>query len=180
MHGTGWLIRPDLLVTAGHCTFDWGHNLGPVVEIKAYIGYDGKTSVTDPKAKVQFRSGKRVATTLEWITSKGQRKFDVGFVQLDSPFTDIVPWKFDETPFSGSLSIGVVGYPGDLRDERTKEMGAHMYEMFLHTNYNLAESHLQMLQYEIDTAGGKQLLLIQHIKLTNEHRQLGIPCHPRK
>lgn len=23
---TGWLIRPDLLVTAGHCAFDWGHN----------------------------------------------------------------------------------------------------------------------------------------------------------
>jgi hypothetical protein len=23
---TGWLIRPDLLVTAGHCAFDWSHN----------------------------------------------------------------------------------------------------------------------------------------------------------
>ncbi|KAJ4293978.1 hypothetical protein N0V90_007667 [Kalmusia sp. IMI 367209] len=154
MHGTGWLIRPDLMVTAGHCVFDWGHSLGPVVQIQAYVGYNGKDSVTDLKAKVQFRTGKRVATTLEWVTAKGQRKFDVGFVQLDAPFTNVTPWKFDETPLSGSYKLGVVGYPGDLSDPKTKEMGAQMYEMYLNTNYHLAESHLQMIQYEIDTAGG--------------------------
>jgi V8-like Glu-specific endopeptidase len=159
-HGTGWLIRPDLMATAGHNLFDWAHNLGPATQIKAYIGYNGKGSVNDPNAHVQFRSGKRVASTLEWVTSKGQRKFDVGFIQLDAPFTDVEVWKFDETPVAGSFEIGVVGYPGDLKDKRTGEIGAQMYEMFLHTEYHLAESHLQMLQYEIDTAGGKLVMAL--------------------
>lgn len=42
---TGWLIAPDLIVSAGHCVFDWEHNLNQVTEIKAYIGYDGRASV---------------------------------------------------------------------------------------------------------------------------------------
>lgn len=150
---TGWLIRPDLLVTAGHCAFDWGHNLGPLVQVKAYIGYSGQGSINDPKADVQFRFGKRVATTLEWLTAKGNRNFDVSFIQLEAPFTGIQPFKFADTPVQGSLSIGVVGYPGDLKDQ-AGEPGAEMYEMFLQTNYNLAESQWRMLEYKIDTFGG--------------------------
>ena len=53
-HGTGWLIRPDILVTAGHCAYDWGHRLGRAVEVKAYIGYKGRDQLNDPN--VQFRS----------------------------------------------------------------------------------------------------------------------------
>jgi V8-like Glu-specific endopeptidase len=167
-----------LIATAGHNIFDWGHSFGPVIEIKAYIGYNGKASVDDPKAKVQFRFGKRVATTLEWVTAKNQRKFDLGFVQLDAPFTDVKTWKFDETPLFGSYSIGVVGYPGDLIDKETREVGPHMYEMFLHTDYHLAKSHLQMLQYEVDTAGGKSFCRYQNgFALTNYVRQLGFPSH---
>lgn len=150
---TGWLIRPDLLVTAGHCAFDWGHNLGQLAQVKAYIGYSGQGSINDPKAGVQFRFGKRVATTLEWLTAKGNRNFDVAFIQLEAPFTGIEPFRFADTPVQGSLSIGVVGYPGDLKD-RAGEPGAEMYEMFLQTNYNLAESQWRMLEYKIDTFGG--------------------------
>ena len=43
MMGTGWLIAPDLLVTAGHCAYDQVN--GQVQEIKAYVGYKGKESV---------------------------------------------------------------------------------------------------------------------------------------
>jgi V8-like Glu-specific endopeptidase len=43
MMGTGWLIAPNLLVTAGHCGYDQSY--GPVQEIKAYIGYKGRASV---------------------------------------------------------------------------------------------------------------------------------------
>ncbi|KAK7976389.1 hypothetical protein PG989_014852 [Apiospora arundinis] len=151
---TGWLIRPDLLVTAGHCAFDWGHNLGRLVQVKCYIGYNGHESIHDARAHVQFRSGKRVATTLEWMTAKNNRNFDVSFIQVDRPFDGITPYQFADTPLSGTTSIGVVGYPGDLKDEKTKEVGAHMYEMFQSNTWNLAESQWRMMEYQIDTYGG--------------------------
>ncbi|KAK8119663.1 uncharacterized protein PG998_004289 [Apiospora kogelbergensis] len=151
---TGWLIRSDLLVTAGHCAFDWGHNLGRLVQVKCYIGYNGHESIHDARAHVQFRSGKRVATTLEWMTAKNNRNFDVSFIQLDRPFEGITPYLFADTPLSGTASVGVVGYPGDLKDEKTKEVGAHMYEMFQSNTWNLAESQWRMMEYQIDTYGG--------------------------
>ena len=69
--GTGWLIRPDLLVTAGHCAYDWsqmeGKGFGRAIEIKAYIGYNGKSSVGT--ANVQFRTGAKIVTTEGWLRS---------------------------------------------------------------------------------------------------------------
>ena len=113
-HGTGWLIRPDVLVTAGHCSYDYRDKLGRVTEIKAYIGYEGKDSIGRPN--VQFRRGKRVVTTSGWLTNKNNRKNDVSFVQLDRPFTGIVPINIMTTPDRGSFTLGVVGYPGDKRE----------------------------------------------------------------
>ncbi|KAH0536484.1 hypothetical protein FGG08_006637 [Glutinoglossum americanum] len=149
---TGWLIKEDLLVTAGHCAFDWSHKMGRLTHLKAYIGYDGKGSIGDES--VQFRKGKRVVTTSEWLTARGDRAHDVAFIQLQKPFVGITPIKFGDTPESGEPVLGVVGYPGDKRDEETDESGAKMYQMFLKTPYNLQQSREMMLEYEIDTFGG--------------------------
>jgi hypothetical protein len=125
--GTGWLIKDDLLVTAGHCSYDWKYKWGRATEVKAYIGYKGKKSVSD--RNVQFRSVKRIVTTEGWLKAKGAKNFDVSFMQVDKPFTGITPFKFEETPATGDEVLGVVGYPGDLKDQG--EGGALMYEMFL-------------------------------------------------
>ena len=154
--GTGWLIRPDVLVTAGHCSYDWGHKLGRATEVKAYIGYDGEDSVNDPN--VQFRSVKRIVTTEGWVKTKGQKSFDVGFMQVETPFTGITPVRFEETPSQGDLVLGVVGYPGDKYDKQTGQHGAQMYEMFLPTNFDLATQADTMLEYQIDTYGGESCL----------------------
>lgn len=127
--GTGWLIRPDILVTAGHCAYDWKRQLGRATEVQCYVGYDGRQSVKSPN--VQFRSVKRVVTTEGWIKAKGQRSFDVSFMQVDRPFTGIRPVEFDSTPDKANTTIGVVGFPSDLTDGDSGERGAHMYEMFL-------------------------------------------------
>ncbi|KAL9602705.1 MAG: hypothetical protein Q9219_001695 [cf. Caloplaca sp. 3 TL-2023] len=150
--GTGWLITPDILVTAGHCSYDWSHKLGRATEVKAYIGYDGRQSEKSPD--VQFRQAKRVATTEGWITTRGQKPFDVSFMQLQKPFTGVTPFKFEDTPANGRLALGVVGYPGDKIDRGTNEKGAHMYEMFLPTEYDLSTQKDTMLEYQIDTFGG--------------------------
>lgn len=116
-------------MTAGHCSYDWSHKLGRATEVKAYIGYKGQHSVYN--ADVQFRRVKRIVTTEGWVKTKGQKSFDVSFMQVDNPFTGINPISFVETPAQGNLVIGVVGYPADLYDKQTGEHGAYMHEMFL-------------------------------------------------
>ena len=103
--------------------------MGRATEIKAYIGYSGQASIKNPN--VQFRTAKRIVTTEGWLKARGAKNFDVGFVQVNKPFTGITPIKYEETPVQGDLTLGVVGYPGDLKDEHTNEKGAFMYEMFL-------------------------------------------------
>lgn len=115
------------------------------------------------------------------MTAKNNRNFDVAFIQVDRPFTGVTSFKFVDTPLSGTSTIGVVGYPGDLKDEKTKEVGAHMYEMFLSTNYNLAESQWRMLEYQIDTYGGEsrrhECSHSGEARRADEfYRQLGVPC----
>ena len=158
---TGWLVKPDIFVTAGHCSYDWGHKLGRATEVKAYIGYDGHQSEKEPD--VQFRSVKKIVTTEGWVKSKGHKAFDVSFMQVDAPFTEITPVRFEETPSSGSLTLGVVGYPADLPDKKTGEKGAHMYEMFLSTEFDLSTQADTMLEYQIDTFGGKSWLCVSYI-----------------
>ena len=159
--GTGWLIKPDIFVTAGHCSYDWSHKLGRATEVKAYVGYDGRQSEKDPN--VQFRQVKRIVTTEGWVKAKGQKSFDVAFMQVDKPFTGITPVQFEETPSQGSLVLGVVGYPGDLSDWYTGEKGAHMYECFLQTEFDLSMQADTMLEYQIDTFGGQSRLRIMSL-----------------
>ncbi|KAL9010457.1 MAG: hypothetical protein Q9173_004607 [Seirophora scorigena] len=150
--GTGWLVKPDVFVTAGHCSYDWSHSLGRATEVKAYIGYHGNQSVKKPET--QFRHVTRIVTTEGWLRGRGAKNFDVSFMQVEKPFTDITPIVYSETPESGEYTIGVVGYPGDLKDDKTGEKGAYMYEMFLETKYDLALQADTMLEYQIDTFGG--------------------------
>ncbi|RAH43094.1 trypsin-like serine peptidase [Aspergillus brunneoviolaceus CBS 621.78] len=134
--GTGWLIRDDLLVTAGHCAFDWKEGFGRANEVKAYIGYNGKGSIDSPSANVQFRHGVRIVTTEGWLHSSSNRHND-----------------FSDTPVAGSDSIGVVGYPGDMRYKG--EPGAQMYEEFKAVQWNRQAAANHMLEYRIDTYKGQ-------------------------
>ncbi|RPA76937.1 trypsin-like serine protease [Ascobolus immersus RN42] len=151
--GTGWLIRPDLLVTAGHCVYDWNKNLGRAVEIKAYIGYSGRDKYKSDD--VQFRRGAKVVTSPGWLSSKLNKNNDLALVRLDKPFTGITPIKYLNTPLVGAAQLGVVGYPADLSKESTEEKGAEMYEMFATVAFDRNRSDLNMLDYPISTYGGQ-------------------------
>ncbi|UQC86504.1 ATP synthase F1 [Colletotrichum lupini] len=113
MMGSGWLISPDTVVTAGHVVYDWGHRLQSATEIKCYIGYSGRASIGTPN--VQARFGERIITTAEWIEAAGNRRHDVAFIKVNRPFTgNLRNIPFKETPlFAKNANIGVVGYPGD-------------------------------------------------------------------
>lgn len=150
MMATGWLVRDDLVVTAGHVACDWDHKLGLLKEIKCYIGYYGRDKTKNPH--VQSRHGVTVAAPYEWLRGPNS-VYDVAFIKLDKPFTDVTPFRFFNTPAKGTLTLGVVGYPGDLKNGG-KYGGERMYEMFLRVPFNLADNKRKMLTYEIDTFGG--------------------------
>ncbi len=171
--GTGWLITDDLLVTAGHCAYDWGNSMGPVVTVKAYIGYSGKASSSSDS--VQLRMGKQVITTVGWLQSEGSdRKSDVAFIQLDRPFTGALNTiSYEDTPIRGAATLGVVGYPGDK--ERNGEKGAEMYEQFVQSSYDIETSRRRMLEYKISTFAGMYCsTFLQCPKLTKD-RTIWIP-----
>jgi len=165
---TGWLVSGDLVITAGHCAYDYSRNFGRLIKVKAYVGYNGKDSISSDS--VEFRYGTAVATTDGWInTDGGYEPQDVSFIKLSSSFTTVNKkyiWK--QTPISqDAADLGVVGYPGDIMDDKG-ERGAKMYKMFKKTDYNLNTSNLNMLQYQIDTYGGNSgsPVFCDHVSLT--------------
>ena len=102
MMGTGWLIEPDLIVTAGHMSFDWDHKFGFAKEIKTWIGYHGRDHVTHES--VQLRHGKTVCAPAEWIKAP-RENYDVAFIKVDKPFTGVKPFVYSNTPAKGMLSL---------------------------------------------------------------------------
>ncbi|KAK2601678.1 hypothetical protein QQS21_004753 [Conoideocrella luteorostrata] len=152
MMGTGWLIRPDLLVTAGHVVYDWGHGYRAATQIKCYIGYKGRESVETDIC--QARYGQTIVTTAEWIQTTESRPRDVAFIKVTKPFTgNLRLFNYVDTPSKDSATLGVVGYPGDM--SYNNEKGGEMYEQFKMTEYNLNTSDRHMIRYKLSTFGGK-------------------------
>ncbi|KAL0949110.1 hypothetical protein HGRIS_009197 [Hohenbuehelia grisea] len=157
MMGSGWLVSPDTLVTAGHVVYDQAYKYGACTQIKCYIGYEGVDSVKpsdDPIPAVQPRYGKQIITTKSWITVDGDRLHDVAFIRVHKPFVGkLNVFKAVDTEPSATLLLGVVGYPGDkeLKDEK----GALMYALFATTTYDVETYKRHMISYPISTFGGQ-------------------------
>lgn len=159
--GTGWLIRPDLVVTAAHIVYHVGPKwIGATTQVKCYIGYNGRGSVQSQQA--QARYGQYVAVPADWINKRNQdrqQNQNIAFIQLDKPFDgNLRLFSFSTTPEARMGVLGIIGYPGDryLRDSGVDvEFGAQMYERFVLSNYNLARSPNHMIEYVISTYLGK-------------------------
>ena len=76
LHGTGWLITKDLVVTAGHVIYDSKDKWGGLNSMKVCIGYNG-----NDHSNLESRYGKFVAAPTEWIKDL-DAKYDVGFVSF--------------------------------------------------------------------------------------------------
>ncbi|KAJ5736049.1 uncharacterized protein N7483_001174 [Penicillium malachiteum] len=159
--GTGWLIRPDILVTSGQCVYDHdgndGQGYGRVSTMHCHIGYNGRDSLKGPS--VQSRYAKKIVTTGEWIDSRDNINRDVAFVKLDVPFTgNLCNFSYAETPMKRTELIGIVGYPGDehLTDEEwVDEIGAQMYELFHDIRFDLEDHPSHILQHRVSAYSGQ-------------------------
>ncbi|KLU86951.1 hypothetical protein MAPG_05958 [Magnaporthiopsis poae ATCC 64411] len=167
MMGSGWLIEPNLVVTAGHVAYDWTQNFKEAQEIRCYIGYRGRASIpttsedegSDGKTPaVQGRLATKVVTTAQWIQNNNDRTRtkDVAFLQLDKPFKgnlNLFKYTNATPPSASGVILGVVGYPGDK--SLGSESGAEMYEQFAPTDYNIAKNKNNMIEYKVSTFGGQ-------------------------
>ncbi|KAJ4383086.1 hypothetical protein N0V85_008531 [Neurospora sp. IMI 360204] len=152
--GTGYLVAPDVLITAGH-------GLGRLTHMRCFIGYSGKDSAGD--SSVQFRAATKVVTTAKYIID-GDRRRDVAFVKVDQPFEgNLNLFKYEDTPLKATAVLGIVGYPGDK--EMNGERGAQMYGLVDQVTYDLATSQNKMLEYRISTAGGQSGAPVLKFKL---------------
>ena len=137
-------------MTAGHCAYDWSHDLGCLREIKACIGYAGRESIAD--GSVRFRMGKKVATTLGWLCRNKTRVNDVGFVKLSEPFTGITPFKYAETPKQVLRFLVFLGILVTRGISLRRRKSAYMFEMFQPTDFDLNKTGSnKMLEYRIST-----------------------------
>ncbi|KAK3319539.1 hypothetical protein B0T19DRAFT_487873 [Cercophora scortea] len=178
--GTGYLVSPDTLVTAGHLVFDRS-GLGRATLIKAFIGYRGRESVTAPDSIVQARYATKLIATSEWVKD-GHISKDAAFVRLDSPFEGSVrPFLPQETlPSETNTLLGVVGYPADKSlDGAGDEEGAEMFELFQTVSYDLFTSDENTLQYQISAFKGQSgaPVLRRGGKVPEHGRQIVLGTH---
>lgn len=74
--GTGWLISPTLIVTAGHCCVHQGR---PLNYVRVHFGYAGPESVGN--VGTTYRYGIRVAMPAEYLrVREPDATHDVAFV----------------------------------------------------------------------------------------------------
>ncbi|ATY67355.1 Serine cysteine trypsin [Cordyceps militaris] len=154
--GTGWLVREDLLITAGHNVFSAAHQC-QASHIQCQLGYRGGSFIDE--SSEQYRSALNVVTTKSWLRQHRDRdRRDLALIQVDKPFTgNLRLFKYIQTPTSKKEgTIIVVGYPGDEHLETfVGETSLWMCEARQKANYDLDKSANHMIEYNMDIYGGQ-------------------------
>lgn len=150
--GTGWLIAPRTVITAGHCVYI--HNAGGWVrEVEVSPGRNGATR---PFGAV--KSG-RVSSTPQWVASR-DRNHDYGCIILPrapKSATGALPFCFNYAARSEaqirSRALNLSGYPGDKGG----------ITQWFHARMAKAVSNF-VITYDIDTAGGQSGSPVWHFQ----------------
>ncbi len=139
--GTGWLVSPKTVVTAGHCVYD-SHTMGGwATSIEVTPGLDREQ---EPFGKTESRNFSSVAG---WIEDRDPDQ-DFAAIHLDEAFGDSIGWfpisvPNDEELVNGSVHIS--GYPADRGYGREQH----------HHKNRVRHMTKERLFYEVDTYGGQ-------------------------
>jgi Trypsin-like peptidase domain len=115
---SGTLVRPDMVLTAGHCIREISGNsqAPPISSVKFLFGYwlEGKTSDVRTLPAAQVFAGKEVLAGQMSEISKPQ---DWALVRLERPVPadlaePVTAW--DTTPISKGTKVFVLGFPGGI------------------------------------------------------------------
>ncbi len=145
--GTGWLVAPRMLLTAGHCVYmaDEG---GWVTQIEVIPGRDGTQRPFGSAIARDFRS------VTGW-TQDNDSDYDYGAIMLpeDKRYGEQLGWfgyasRTDE--YLRGLTANLSGYPGDGGHPPNQEQGSQWFH-----SRTLADVLPRQITYEIDTYGGQ-------------------------
>jgi V8-like Glu-specific endopeptidase len=157
--GTGWMIAPRCVITAGHC-----------VHIRTAGGFATHVDVMPGRsgASMPFGSvrGTRLAALGRWI-SHGDRNFDCGCIilpRVPRNAAGAAPFQFRYAAASEAVirsrALNIAGYPGDLPRTPPPPRGSAMY---FHARLAKAVS-ATAITYDIDTAGGQSGSPVWHLQ----------------
>lgn len=107
--GTGWLVGPRTVITAGHCVYEPSQMGGWADTIIVRPGADGDEEPFGALAATRFEATDR------WI-EKQEQDFDIGVIHLDKPVDKRIGWfsvaSLPDKKLKGYM-VNVSGYPGD-------------------------------------------------------------------
>lgn len=111
-YGTGFLISPSTVITAGHCVFIHGAVSSYVNQITVIAAQNGAGSAVP---NVQPVVSTRFATVDGWSNDADVR-FDYGAIFLDVALGNVVGWLGYTAQDDGSLqgeNVNIAGYPAN-------------------------------------------------------------------
>ncbi|MDI3288206.1 peptidoglycan-binding protein [Polyangium sp. 15x6] len=139
--GTGWLINPRTVVTAGHCLYDCEKMGGWATSIEVIPALDGTRKPFGSVVAKRFRlvSG--------WLEDRSP-EYDYGVILLDEPVRldegFFMPEALPEAELEGAL-VNIAGYPQEP-DFATR--------LYYHARA-LKGVGARVVEYDIDTFGGQ-------------------------
>ena len=139
--GTGWLIGPRTVLTAGHCVFSNTFFGGWASRVEVIPAMNGSE-----RPFGSFTS-ERLSSVDRWIDGEDP-DFDMGCIHLDEPIGEKIGWfglgVFSADELEGYL-VNVSGYPSD------RGAGAEQY----HSRNRVLRVSERRIFYEVDTFGGQ-------------------------
>ncbi|MEL7129618.1 MAG: serine protease, partial [Pseudomonadota bacterium] len=140
--GTGCLVSPNTVLTAGHCVYMHGENKGWASEIEVFPGANGASRPFGSVKATSFRSVRG------WVNGR-RPEYDYGCIKLpNGAFSAHGLGHFGYAAFSRDVLLSrravLAGYPGD------KPFG-QLWGM----SRRLKQVTSRQLRYDIDTMGGQ-------------------------
>ena len=139
--GTGWLVGPKTVITAGHCVYSSHFFGGWASSIEVSAGRNGSDFPFGTVVSQEFSSVDR------WVSSEDP-DFDIGCIHLQDPIGERLGWFAVGAIVPDELEgymVNVSGYPGD------RGRGTEQYH---HKNSVLRVSDRRLF-YDVDTFGGQ-------------------------
>lgn len=138
--GTGWLVGPRLVVTAGHCVFDKIDMKGWAASIKVYPGRSEDTDSENCYLSTELRAPQ------QWVSNEDEN-FDYGAILL----------KDDIGSANGYFSMG--SYPDEILTNHMVNISGYPYSRAgvtqLHHSNRILKTSAAKIYYDVDTEGGQ-------------------------